>query len=305
MDYEVVIIGGGPAGLSCALYCARYNLKTVLIAGEFGGQLNLTTNIQNYLGIEQISGYELTQRFVDHAKKQGANLVLNKVMKIKKTKEGFIVLTPENNYKTKTIVLATGASRKKLNIKCSDKFEGKGISYCATCDGPLYKNKTVAVVGGSDAAATSAIYLSAIAKKVYLIYRKEKLRCESALENKILETKNIELIMNMNITEFLGSKVLEKIRLDNNKELNIDGVFVEIGSIPSIDLTKDLGIKTDKNDLIEVNDKAETNINGVFAAGDVTSRAGEFKQIITSAAEGAIASRSILDYLQKKGNYRY
>jgi len=305
MDYEVVIIGGGPAGLSCALYCARYNLKTVLIAGEFGGQVNLTPDIQNYPGLDQISGYELTNKFVEHAKNQGAELILDKVLDIKKLKDGFKVLTANKEYKTKTIVIATGASRKRLTVKGSEKLEGKGISYCATCDGPLFKNKTIAVVGGSDAAATSALYLSSIAKKVYIIYRKEKLKCESILENKINKTKNIELIKNANIIEFIGSKVLEKIKLDNKKELEVQGVFIEIGSIPSVDLTKSLDLKTNEKGLIITNSKAETSLQGVYAAGDVSSNSGEFKQIIISAAEGAIASRSILEFLQKKGNFRY
>ena len=303
MNYEVVIIGGGPAGLSCALYCARYNLKTILIAGEFGGQVNLTPDIQNYPGIEQISGYELTNKLVEHAKKQGAELILDKVINIKKNKNLFIVSTPNKDYKTKTVVIATGSSRRKLIAKNSEKFEGKGISYCSTCDGPLYKNKVIAVVGGSDAATTSALYLSSLAKKVYIIYRKDRLRCKSILADKIKKTKNIELITNSNITEFLGSKYLEKVRLDTKRVLTLDGVFVEIGSIPSIDLAKNLNLKVDDKGEIIINEKSETSIPGVYAAGDITSR--PFKQIVISTSDGAIAARSILEHLQKKGNFKY
>lgn len=301
--YSLVIIGAGPAGMSASIYAARYGVENVIIGGVLGGQIAESHLVDNYLGLEDITGLELAQKFAKHVKKYGTEIVPNLVKNIKKDDCFEIELEDGDLIKSKTILLGTGTKRRALGLAEEEKFKGKGLSYCATCDGFFYKNKTVAVVGGSDSAAGAALYLAAIAEKVYLIYRREALRAEPYWINLIKKNPKIEVIYNTNIINLSGENRLEKIKLDNpyknQTELSVDGVFVEVGSDPNIGYAQELGIKLDKDGYIEIESDSSASVPGVWAAGDITNGSDKFRQVITAAAEGAIAARSIANYLKK------
>ncbi len=296
-EYDLIIIGGGPASFSAAIYAARYKLKTLLITKELGGYLNKIHLIENYPGFKEISGLELAQKFKDHINKYNIPIIEKEVIDIKKHNNHFLIITKDNKeFKTRTIILALGTEKRKLNLKNEDKFIGKGISYCYICDAPLTKDKLVAVVGGSDSAVRAASLLVKYAKKVYILYRKEKLRGEPLEVEKILKNPKVEFIKNVNIKELKGDNFLKSVILDNNKEINLDYLFIEIGSIPSTDLISKLKIKTHKEGFIIVDSKKKTSIPGIFAAGDITNT--PLKQIITASADGAIAAHSSYEYLK-------
>ncbi len=267
-----------------------------------GGTINTTHSVENYPGFAQIGGMALANKLKEHAMKYDITLKEEKVTKIKKQATLFNISTKENNYLTKTIIFCTGTKVRKLNIPGEKEFTGKGVHYCALCDGYFYRNKIIGVVGGSDSAAKEALLLSQYAKKVYIIYRKEKIRAEPISYNKVIENKKIEIITNTNILEIKGDKFVNQIIFDKpykgKKEFNIDGLFIEIGRLPLSSLAKDLGIKTNQKDEIIIDRKSKTNIPGLFAAGDVVDTA--FKQAITGVAEGVMAAHSAYNYLTNK-----
>ncbi len=285
--YDVIIIGGGPAGVAAAIYSQRYKLKTLLITKNTGGMVLDSHLIENYPGFTKISGVELSKKFEEQIKQLNIEKIEAEIIDI----DNNLTLTDKNNnkYETKNIILALGTEKRKLNVQGEEKFLGKGVSYCYTCDAPFFKDKTVAIVGGSDSAAKAALLLADYAKKVYIIYRKENLRCEPHYLEKI-KNKNIEILNNTEIKEIKGTDFVESVTLTNSK-LKLDGVFIEIGTIPATNLAKKLNIELDENNYIKVNNKQETNIKGVYAAGDITNQL--LKQIITAAAQGAIAANSI------------
>lgn len=283
---DLIIIGAGPAGLTAALYSERYGLNILIISEDIGGTANKATSVTNYPGIKEISGLDLMKEFHSQIKSQ---IKKEKVISIEKNKN-FIIKTNKSSYETKTVIIATGTERKKLNAKNADKFENKGISYCAICDTPLFKNKTVAVLGGANSAVESALLLTEHAKKVYIIYRKNKLRADQNLINKI--KNKVEIIYNTNVKEIKGDKFVSSIILDNNKEIKVDGIFIEFGGTPLTQMIKN--VKLDKDGYIECTKNKETNIKGLFAAGDVTNT--ELKQIITASSDGAIAANSAYEY---------
>jgi len=285
--YDVIIIGGGPAGVAAAIYSQRYKLKTLLITKNTGGMVLDSHLIENYPGFTKISGVELSKKFEEQIKQLNIEKIEAEIIDI----DNNLTLTDKNNnkYETKNIILALGTEKRKLNVQGEEKFLGKGVSYCYTCDAPFFKDKTVAIVGGSDSAAKAALLLADYAKKVYIIYRKENLRCEPHYLEKI-KNKNIEILNNTEIKEIKGTNFVESVTLTNSK-LKLDGVFIEIGTIPATNLAKKLNIELDENNYIKVNNKQETNIKGVYAAGDITNQL--LKQIITAAAQGAIAANSI------------
>lgn len=286
---DLIIIGAGPAGLTVALYAERYGLNTLILSEDIGGTANTAPLIENWPSISSITGLELMKKFKEHIQPK---INLEKVISITKNKN-FIIQTNKAQYESKTIIIATGTQRKKILAKNSEKFEGKGISYCTTCDAPLFKNKTVAILGGANSALESAVLLQKYAKKVYIIYRKSELRADKELINKL---KNTEVIYNRNVIEFKGDKFLSSIILDNKREIKLDGVFIEFGGMPLIELIKDLN--SDENGFIVVNSKKETNISGLFAAGDVTNT--PLKQIVTACADGAIAALSAYNYCKNE-----
>jgi len=296
--YDLVIIGAGPAGMSAAVYAARYKMKVAMIGMFPGGYVNEAHLVENWLGDISISGGELSARFLKHVKSLDIDINTHGVKGVIKTKEGFDIVTDKDNLKAKRIIIALGTERNKLGIKGEDEFLGKGVSYCTTCDAFFFRNKTVAVIGGSDSACTGSLMLSDIAEKVYLVYRQGELRAEPAWVEEVKKNKNIELILNANPIEVVGDTKVTGLKLDNGDTLSLDGVFVEIGTTPGAAIIGQLGLATDEKGYVVVNDNQKTNVDGVWAAGDITTKNGKLKQIIVAASEGAVATYSV--FLAKK-----
>ncbi len=300
--HDLVIIGGGVAGLGAALYAGRFQMKTVIVAEKSGGTIILTDDIANYPGFNKISGIDLADKLTNHVKDYDVKIVEKKVTKVKKCKEGcFKVFTGKEHLHTKTIIFATGTEWRKLNVPGEKEFTGKGVHYCALCDGAFYKEKIIGVVGGSDSAAKEALLLAGYGKKVYIIYRKEKIRAEPINYKRVMDNKKIEIMNNTNVTEIKGDKFVNGAVLDKpykgNKEFKLDALFVEIGHIPLSSLAKDVGVKlNDKNEII-IDREAKTNLKGIFAAGDVVDTT--FKQAITGVAEGVTAAYSVYHYVNE------
>ncbi|MBI5797280.1 FAD-dependent oxidoreductase [Candidatus Woesearchaeota archaeon] len=295
---DVIIIGGGAAGLAAALYCARFTLRTTVIAKEYGGTGNIAHLVDNWIGEPGITGSDLMQKFIAHVKQYKVPLVEDEVLSVSKKGKSFVVKTKKKSYATKTVLFTNGMTHRKLSVSGEQEFSGKGVHYCYVCDGSLYGKKTVAVIGGSDAAALGTIFLSGYAKKVYLIYRGDKLRAEPISAKKVYSLKNVEVIHNANVVEVYGDKFVRGIKLDTKKNIVLDGIFIEIGHIPLVDLAKKLKVRVDDHGFIAVDKDQNTNMKGVFAAGDI-SNATSLKQFITSASEGSIAAQTIYHYLQK------
>ena len=302
--YDVLIIGGGPAGLTAGLYSARNGLKTGIVSKDIGGTANSILRIENWPGFSG-SGPELMKKFYEHATKYEIDFILEEVSSIKKGKSGkeFDLKTNKQDLKCKALIIATGTERKKLKIPGEEKFLGKGVSYCATCDSFFFKNKKVAVIGESDCAATSAIALSDIAEKVYVLYKGEKLKCENINEKILNQKKNVEITYNTVPLEIIGKEKVEGLKILSGKEkknLEVDGIFIEIGSAPIGEFTKDLGLKMDEEKFIHVDENMNSSVEGVYAAGDVTST--KLKQVIIAASQGALAAKSAYDWLSNKIN---
>jgi len=295
--YDLAVIGGGPAGLSAAIYGARYVLNTLLITKDHGGAIAEAHLVENYPGYESISGMELSEKFRKQAKKLGVEIKDEEAEGIKKEKGFFLI---NNKYKAKKVILAVGTTRRKLNIPGEDEFIGKGVSYCATCDAPFYRDKVVGVVGGSNSAARAAQLLSEYAKKVYIIYRKEKIRAEPLLAKQIGKNPKIEIINNTNIREVKGEKFVNSVVFDSGEVFMLDGVFIEIGSVPAVALPKELGVKLDDNGYIVVDGAMRTNAEGVYAAGDITTGSNMWRQVVTACAEGGLAASSAYIDIKKE-----
>ena len=303
--FNLGIIGAGPAGLSASIYASRYNISHIIIGQLLGGQISETHSLDNYPGIEDISGFEFSQKLGRHAQKYGVQIINKKVKKIKKEKDFFrIILENKEELITNFILLATGTKRRKLNVKGEKEFLGKGVSYCATCDGFFYKEKNVGVIGGGNSAVVSALYLADICNEVYIIYRGTKLRSEPFWTEKIQKNSKIKVIFENNVKEFLGKEKLEKIILEKpyqgEREINLEGVFVEIGSYPEISYASDLGIISDEEGYIKIQKNGETNVSRVFSAGDITNGSNKFRQVVTAVAEGAIATEGIFEQMEKQ-----
>jgi len=296
--YDLIIIGAGPAGLTAALYAARYKINSLVLGKIPGGLVAETSNICNFPSYDEVSGFELGKKMVDQVKKLDVEIQQEEVSEIKKKKSGFEIITNKNKYEAKKIIFATGSERRKLGIAREKELIGKGLSYCATCDAGFYKDKITGVVGGSDAALTAALLLANFAKKVYIIYRKDKFfRGEKAWIDEVKKNKKIEPIFNSTITKLIGKNKLEAVELNRKKKLKVDGIFVEVGGIPNIELAEELGVKI-KNKQIVVCTHQKTNIHGFFAAGDVTNN--PLKQIITACGEGAVAANTAYRELMKE-----
>lgn len=294
--YDLIIIGTGPAGLTAAIYAARYNLDALVIGIIPGGTAGEAYKICNFPSYAETTGVELMTKMINQVKKLGVEIKSEEVLNIEKNAD-FKVKTNKKEYFAKKIIIAAGLKRRKLIMEREKEFIGKGINYCATCDAGFYKDKIVGIVGGGNSALTSALLSTEFAKKVYIIYRKPRFfRAEPAWVKDVEKNKKIISIFNANITKLKGKDRLESVELDNGKELKLDGLFVEIGSVPGIGLAEKLKIKTDKN-FIKVDKKQRTNISGVFAAGDITDN--PLKQIITACGEGAIAANTAYNELGK------
>jgi len=296
--YDLIIIGAGPAGLTAGLYAARYRINSLVLGKMPGGLVAETSDICNFPSYPKIKGFELAQKMLNQVKELGVDVVNEEVSEIKKKKSGFEIITNKNKYEARKIIFATGSERKKLGIAKEKELTGKGISYCATCDAGFYKDKVASVVGGSDAALTAALLLANFAKKVYIIYRKDKFfRGERVWIENVEKSKNIEPIFNSNITKLIGKEKLEAVELNGKKELKVDGVFVEVGGIPNIELAEKLGVKIENTQII-ADEMQKTNVHGFFAAGDVTNN--PLKQIITACGQGAIATNTAYREIMKE-----
>lgn len=302
--YDLIIVGAGPAGLSASIYASRYKMKNLVIGGEIGGQVAEASEIENWPGDKMVSGEDLMKRFEDQAKELGAEIIESEVTRIEKKSDGFeVYLNGDKKYEAKSVILALGMKPRRMNIKGEESLIGKGISYCATCDAPFFKGKDVAVIGGGDAAAMAATHVSEFANKVYLVYKEGGVVWNPAREEEVKSNPKIELHSCENITEIKGEEKVVGLVYDCKKgkeTLNVEGVFVEIGSVPGVVIAKDLGVKLDDKSYIVVDETQETNIKNVFAAGDVTTASNKFRQIITAAAEGAIAAGSAYRKLKLK-----
>ncbi|MBN2015241.1 FAD-dependent oxidoreductase [Candidatus Dojkabacteria bacterium] len=298
--HDLAIIGTGPAGYAAAIYASRYKLDFILIGQVSGGLVSEAHTICNYPGFQSITGMELTQKFKEHISMLSVQEVNDEVTEVKESNGEFSITTrSDQKYYAKSVLLAIGTKRRKLNLSNEAKFLGKGVSYCATCDGGFFKDKIVAVVGGSDAANTASLYLAKLASKVYQIYRKDKLRGDPTWADQVMKNEKIEVVLNSNIAELIGEDNLEKIILDRGQEIKVDGLFVEIGSVPNETLIKQLNIKTDDEKYIIVNAAQRTNIDGVWAAGDITTASNGFRQVITACAEGSIAANDIFTHISR------
>ena len=300
--YELVIIGAGPAGLGASIYASRYKLDHIIVGEEIGGQIIETPDIENYPGFESISGGELSAKMQSHAKKLGSEIVNGCVSKIEKKDNFFEIFTKdEKNYKTKSIIFALGMKPRKMNLPNENEFVGKGVSYCATCDAMFFRNKEVVVIGGGNSAAISALHLSEFAEKITILYRGEKVSFNPTLKEKIEKNSKIEIMCHTVISEIKGEKKVEGIKYkenDEEKEMDIQGIFIEIGTVPGVDVAKEMGVAIDEKGYIIVDEKQATNIENVYASGDVTTGSNKFRQIITAVSEGAIAAGSVYGKLK-------
>ena len=308
-DYDFIVIGAGMTGMAATMYAARLELKTLCLgkssSGEMpiGGIITTTDSIENYPGFTKIGGEDLANKIKEHALSYPlANIKAEGVESVKKQGNLFIVKTGNGEYKGRAILFASGTRRKGLDCKGSKEFEHKGIAYCALCDAPLYRNKIVGLIGGSDSAAKDALVLSEYAKKVYIIYRGEQIHPEPVNMKRIEEKKNIEIVNKANVVEVRGDKRIKSVILDRefnrSNELALEGLFVAIGHTANSELAANLGVKINEKEEIMINHKtSETNLEGVYAAGDVADK--PFKQAITGVAEGCTAAYSAFNYLKK------
>ena len=299
--YDIIIIGAGPAGLTAAIYARRAN-KNVLVleAKNYGGQIINTPSIENYPAAAHISGFDFATNLYNQVTELGAEIKFEKVTNIKINNNIKIVETPDNKYEGKTIIIATGADNRKLGIEKEDEFVGKGISYCATCDGSFFKDKTVAVVGGGNTAIEDAEYLSDIVNKVYLIHRRDEFRADSVSINKLKEKNNVEFILNSKIKKLNGSEMLESIEVEDNnqniKTIPITGLFIAVGKIPENENFKEIINMDDKGYIIS-DELCHTNIDGIFVAGD--NREKSLRQLVTATSDGAVAATEAIKYINK------
>ena len=306
MIYDVLIIGGGPAALTAAIYSRRAG-KSVLIIERMvpGGQVALTSTVENYPGIKKIDGVTLATNMFDHASSLGAEFVFSDVLEFNLKDKVKSVRTHEGTFEGKTIILCLGASAKQLNLENEKKFVGRGVSYCATCDGALYKDQTVAIVGGGNTSLEDSLYLAGLAKKVYLIHRRDQFKGDQILVNQLnaelaKPSSPIEVLLNSHVIKIDGQDKIETITVENcatkeTKKLKVDALFIAIGRKPDTELLD--GVELDKNGYILTNEKMETNIPGVYAAGDVRQK--QLRQIITACSDGAIASINTNEYILK------
>lgn len=298
--YDLIILGAGPGGLSSAIYAQRAMLDFVILEKWLpGGEIANTFEVENYLGLNKLSGMELADKMVKHVEDLGVKITIDPVVSVDFSQKIKKVVAENNTYYAKTIIIATGASARKLGVKGENRLNGLGVSYCATCDGFLYKNKITAVVGGGDVAVEDAIYLSRVCEKVYLIHRRDNLRAVKALQDRLFKIKNVEIIWDSTVEEISGENFVERITVKNKKTLeytNIDvnGLFVAVGNSPNIEYLNNQVEQVD-GFWIKTNSRLETNIEGVFAVGDV--RDTYLRQVVSSVSDGALAVNSLAKYL--------
>ena len=288
-EYDVAVIGGGPAGLSACVFTTRAGLSTICFEKlAIGGQAALSYEIENYPAFKIVSGFDLTQKMFEQAKDSGTHFQFGTVNKIKKLKTCFSIQTTTETYQAKKIIIASGTLVRKLGLN-EEKFIGRGVSYCASCDGNFFKNKTVAVIGGGDSAFQAVEYLSRVAKKIILLNRSDRFKANLYRVEKAKKLKNVEIKTNVEVKELIGEDVLRAVKLNNGKTLEVEGVFVMIGHEPNLNFL-DFDLKKDSHGYLVVDESMKTSEHNVYACGDIVSK--NFKQVITACADGAIAGNS-------------
>lgn len=308
MDYDVAIIGGGPAGLSAAIYAARGGLKTVVFEkGLIGGQIVLTADLENYPGFEEnMSGFDLIDKMKKQADKFNAHFIEENVTAVGLEGLCKIIETGNNTYKAKSIIIATGAHPRKLAVPGEERLTGRGVSYCATCDGALYRDKIVAVVGGGDTAIEEALFLTRFVKKIYVIHRRDELRAVKIVQERAFKNPKIEIIWDSIVQEIIGEKFVESLLLYNKKtkettNLNVDGAFIYVGIIPNNDLVESR-VDLDPLGFIKTDMTMHTKIPGIYAAGDIVHKV--LRQVVTAASDGATAAFSAEKWIaENKENF--
>ncbi len=298
--YDVIIIGAGPAGMTAAVYSARQKLKALVLTDNIGGQTLWSTEIRNYTGYNLISGFELTEKFKKHVKEYGVELKEDEpALDLEIDRDGFIVRTKKEKYQTKTIIVCTGKKSRMLGVGGEERFRGKGVTYCSTCDGPLFAGKDVAIIGGGNSALNAALQMIEIASKVYLIDANAELGGEAVAREKVKTSPKVEHIGSAIVERINGSEFVASISITaggKKRKIDVQGIIIEIGYTPSVEFAQILA-KNKDNEII-INNKSETNIPGIFAAGDCTDVFG--KQIIVAAGEGAKASIAAFKYVSMK-----
>lgn len=301
-NYDVIILGGGPAGFSAGLYCARGALKTAIIdVSMLGGQPSNYLEIENYLGFKKIGGYDLTEKFEQHLDMFGADkFPMQEILSVDLVSTPKVIKTKEGLFKSASVIIATGASPMKLGIKGEEEFLGRGVSYCAVCDGSFYQDKVVAVVGGGNSAVEEAIYLTNFASKVYIIHRRDELRADKIIQQRAFNNQKIEFVWDSVAEEIRGEDLVKSILIKNTKtgdisELNIDGVFPYIGIIPNVNYITGQ-IEQDSRGFIQTDLTMKTSLDGVYAIGDV--RNTPLRQVITAVSDGAVAGVYCAKYVQ-------
>lgn len=301
--YDLIILGAGPAGMTAGIYAMRAQLDTILLEKNFvnGGQILNTHEVDNYPGIPRISGIELGEAFENHAKDLGLRIEQGEVLKIHREEKGFCIETEEKTYEADTVIIAAGARPRPLLVPGEKELAGMGVSYCATCDGAFFKDRTVAVVGGGDTAAEDAIFLSRICQKVLLVHRRDQLRAAKLLQKRLEELDNVEILWNCEVEEILGEDQVTGVKIRNNREdtvksLEIDGIFIAVGMIPDNQGLEGIA-STDKTGYFIAGEDCKTDTPGIFAAGDIRTKA--LRQIVTAAADGANAVASVLHHLSQ------
>lgn len=301
--YDIIIIGAGPAGFTAGIYAARREMKALIIGRETGGQLVWAADIENYPGFKQIQNTDLIEKMADQVKGLGIEIKNLEVNKIEKGEDGkFTIFAGKEKFEAKTVLVAIGLTPRRLAIPGEVEFTAKGVSYCANCDGPFFRDKVIAVVGGGNAAMDAADVMSKIAKKVYLIHRQETFKAFASSIEEATEEGNVEFILNSEVKEITGTNKVEKIKVFNNKtnetnEFAVDGIFIEVGRIAATDLVKDFADRNDKMEIL-VDEKCATKTPGFFAAGDVTQV--PYKQITIACGQGTIAALAAYQYIQEK-----
>lgn len=302
LEFDILILGGGPAGMSAGVYAARGAVKTAIVdISMFGGQPSNYLEIENYIGFPIIGGYDLSEKFEEHADKFGVEkFPFQEIQSIDLIANPKIIETTDKIFKTKSIIITTGANPKKLDIKGEAEFTGRGVSYCAVCDGAFFKDKEIAVIGGGNSAVEEGIYLTRFAKKVHIINRRNELKADKILQQKAFENEKISIVYNTSPIEIKGSDKVEGIVLSNSEtqetsELKIDGVFPFIGLTPNISLINGQ-LQQDSSGFIVTDENMRTSIEGVFAAGDV--RTSPLRQVITATSDGAIAAVNAIKYVE-------
>ena len=295
--YDVIIIGAGPGGLNAAIYAMRAGLNALVIEKAYvsGGQIINTAEVDNYMGIPNVSGMELANKFKEHAESRGVSFVRTEVISIEGAQETKKIVTTDEVYSCKSIIIATGATHRVLGIKGEMELAGAGVSYCATCDGAFFKDKTVAVIGGGDVAVEDAIFLARLCAKVYVVHRRDELRAAKVLQDRLLALDNVTMLWNSIPEEIIGEEQVEKILLSDVKsqikqEVDVDGVFVAVGMNPQTECFKG-AVAMDESGYIQAGEDCRTNVAGIYVVGDVRTKA--LRQIITAAADGANAITSV------------